>query len=89
MGLNRDRESLEDGIDNCPDADNDNQTDTDADSQGDACDADDDGDSLLDYYETNTGIFVSAFETGTDPLLVDSDGAFLFDSQRGDRAIGR
>ena len=77
-GINRDRDSLLDGLDNCPDAPNDAQTDTDLDSQGDACDADDDGDSLLDVYETDTGIFVSAFETGTNPLLADSDGD-LFD----------
>ncbi len=76
--INRDRDSLLDGLDNCPDADNDGQTDTDLDSAGDACDADDDGDSLLDAYETGSGVFVSAFETGTDALLADSDGD-LFD----------
>ena len=74
MGINRDRDTLLDGLDNCADAENDAQTDTDADSQGDACDQDDDGDNLLDDYETNTGIFVSPFNTGTDPLLEDSDG---------------
>ena len=37
-----------------------------------------DGDSLLDDYETGTGLFVSAFDTGTNPLLADSDGD-LFD----------
>jgi hypothetical protein len=73
-GINRDRDVLLDGIDNCPDAANDAQTDTDADTQGDACDQDDDGDGLLDLYETNTGVFVSEFETGTDPLLADTDG---------------
>lgn len=74
MGINRDRDSHSDGNDNCPDAANDVQTDTDADTAGDACDQDDDNDSLLDIYETNTGTFVSPFDTGTDPLLTDTDG---------------
>ena len=33
-----------------------------------------DGDGIADTAETNTGIFVDAYDTGTDPLLVDSDG---------------
>jgi hypothetical protein len=74
MGINRDRDSFLDGNDNCADADNDSQTDTDADQTGDACDQDDDGDALLDVYESDTGSFVSAFDTGTDPLLADTDG---------------
>jgi DNA-binding beta-propeller fold protein YncE len=73
-GINRDGDVHLDGADNCADAANDVQTDTDADTQGDACDADDDGDGLLDFYETDTGVFVSSFETGSDPLLADSDG---------------
>lgn len=74
VGINRDRDIHLDGLDNCPDAANDVQTDTDADTQGDACDADDDDDGLLDYYETDTGVFVSSIETGSDPLVADSDG---------------
>ncbi len=74
VGINRDRDAFLDGADNCPDAPNDLQTDTDTDSAGDACDQDDDNDTLLDVYETNTGSFVSAFNTGTDPLLSDTDG---------------
>jgi hypothetical protein len=74
MGINRDRDVHLDGNDNCRDAANDAQTDTDGDLAGDACDQDDDNDTLLDVYETKTGIFVSAFDTGTDPLLVDTDG---------------
>ena len=38
-------------------------------------DSDDDG--LLDGVETNTGTFVSATDTGTNPLESDSDGDFL------------
>jgi len=37
-------------------------------------DLDDDGDGLDDLVETNTGVFVSAGDTGTDPSLFDSDG---------------
>jgi hypothetical protein len=74
MAINRDRDSFLDGNDNCADAANDLQTDTDSDLAGDACDQDDDGDTLLDVYETDTGAFVSAFNTGTDPLLSDTDG---------------
>lgn len=33
-----------------------------------------DGDGILDDYETNTGIFVSANDTGTDPDNPDTDG---------------
>lgn len=35
---------------------------------------DTDGDGLLDSVETNTGIFVSEFDTGSDPNVADSDG---------------
>jgi YVTN family beta-propeller protein len=74
MGVNRDRDGFTDGLDNCPDAPNDPQTDTDGDLRGDACDQDDDADALLDAYETGSGIFVSPFDAGTDPLLADTDG---------------
>ncbi len=40
---------------------------------------DTDGDGLLDGAETNTGIWVSATDTGTDPLDTDSDGDGLLD----------
>lgn len=40
----------------------------------DAGDPDDtDGDGLLDIYETNTGIYVSPTDTGSDPMLADTD----------------
>ncbi len=41
---------------------------------------DTDGDGLLDGVETNTGIFVSAANTGTDPTLGDTDGDTLSDA---------
>lgn len=47
--------------------------DTDGDGTPNNLDADDDGDGLLDTYETSTGIYVSAIDTGTDPLIIDTD----------------
>ncbi len=60
--------------DNCPLLANAGQADLDADAQGNTCDDDDDDDGLLDVYETNTGIFVSPTNTGSDPLNSDTDG---------------
>ena len=37
-------------------------------------DADDDGDGLLDVYETNSGSFEDVQNTGTNPLSADTDG---------------
>ena len=79
LAHNRDRDLFNDSVDNCPGAANDSQTDTDGDNAGDACDQDDDGDTLLDYYETNTGVFNSAFDTGTNALLADTDSDGLDD----------
>ena len=39
----------------------------------DPLNADTDGDGLLDGVETNTGVFVSASDTGSDPLAADTD----------------
>jgi hypothetical protein len=74
MGIDRDEDTILDGLDNCPAVANSNQLDTDNDGAGNACDADDDGDGLLDTVETNTGIYVGADDTGTNPLVDDSDG---------------
>ena len=41
---------------------------------------DDDGDGLANSVETNTGIFVDASDTGTNPNLVDTDGDGLSDA---------
>ena len=46
----------------------------DADELLDLCDDDDDNDGLPDTAETGTGIYVSPSDTGTDPLLFDTDG---------------
>jgi Bacterial TSP3 repeat len=42
-------------------------------------DPDDENDGLDDVVETNTGVFVSASDTGTDPNNADSDGDGLSD----------
>jgi hypothetical protein len=41
--------------------------------------ADSDNDGLRDNVETDTGVYVSATDTGTDPLLKDTDGDTLSD----------
>jgi hypothetical protein len=48
--------------------------DTDGDGIGDATDPDDDNDGLDDTVETNTGVYVDANNTGTNPLSADTDG---------------
>lgn len=49
-------------------------TDTDGDGIPDDLDNDDDNDGLLDIYETDTRVYVSPTDTGTDPLIADTDG---------------
>jgi hypothetical protein len=73
MGINADRDLFLDGVDNCAEVANDGQEDNESDGLGDACDQDDDDDTLLDVYETNTGTFVSATDTGSNPFLADTD----------------
>jgi hypothetical protein len=55
--------------------------DLDGDGRQAFLDPDDDGDSLADSVETNTGVFVSASDTGTDPNAADSDGDGLGDGE--------
>lgn len=59
--------------DNCTDVANADQLDFDLDSMGDACDLDDDDDGLEDTVETNSGIFVSPSDTGTNSTDADTD----------------
>ena len=47
----------------------------------DACTEDADSDGLPDCVETNTGIFASAADTGTDPHNPDTDGDGLLDGE--------
>lgn len=74
-----DNDGVLDGPDNCQFTANPLQENFDGDSQGDICDDDDDNDGLLDIHETNTGVFVSVTDTGSDPLNPDSDGDTLND----------
>ena len=69
-----DGDGVGDILDNCPADSNAGQEDFDGDGDGDACDFDDDGDGILDVFETNTGIFISNGNTGSNPLNPDSDG---------------
>jgi hypothetical protein len=54
-------------------------SDTDGDGIPDFDDPDDDNDGLPDTVETNTGIYIDANDTGTDPLRPDTDGDGLTD----------
>ncbi|MFP6801667.1 MAG: thrombospondin type 3 repeat-containing protein, partial [Pseudomonadales bacterium] len=47
-----DGDTIADATDNCPNVSNSDQIDTDNDSSGDACDADDDGDGVIDTEDT-------------------------------------
>jgi hypothetical protein len=70
---------IDNGPDGDPDEDGVNNEDEYA-NRTDPIDADTDDDGLGDGAETNTGTFVSAADTGTNPRLADSDGDGLNDS---------
>ena len=89
MGIDRDEDTVLDGLDNCPDLANGGKANFDGDALGDDCDPDDDNDGLLDEVETNTGTFVDADNTGTDPFDADSDGDGFSDGEKRRRASDR
>lgn len=60
----RDNDNVADNVDNCPDTSNTDQLNTDNDTQGNACDSDDDNDTISD---------VDEISRGTNPLKADSD----------------
>jgi hypothetical protein len=63
-----------------------NTVDLDLDGLPDACDPDQDGDGILDKFETDGGVYLDAQHTGTDPRLADTDQDGVSDSveiQRG------
>ena len=66
-----DGDGIPDDVDNCLTTANTDQLDTDNDRLGDVCDSDDDNDGLDDTIENTLG---------TNPLVIDSDGDGLSDS---------
>jgi len=69
-----DEDGVLDVLDNCSADPNPDQLDLDSDDEGDVCDADLDGDGLVNEAETNDGVFVDTNQSGTDPLVFDTDG---------------
>jgi len=65
-----DGDTYEDKVDKCPFV----PEDFDGFEDEDGCpEWDNDGDALADSVETNTGVFINADSTGTDPLVADTD----------------
>ncbi|MCG8315284.1 MAG: GDSL-type esterase/lipase family protein, partial [Pseudomonadales bacterium] len=67
--------------DNCSDIFNPDQLDNEFDLLGNLCDNDDDNDGLLDSVETNTGVYLSGSDTGSDPFRADTDGDGVNDAE--------
>ena len=72
MIKDRDKDTIVDDQDNCPDVANADQFDIDNDGQGDACDSDDDNNGFIDNYGVSGGRACSANGPGTTglPLLL-------------------
>lgn len=74
VGGDADDDRIYDAEDNCPFDANEGQQNNEGDALGDVCDDDDDDDGLLDAVETDTGAFAGPNDTGSDPLVADTDG---------------
>lgn len=59
-------------------------SDNDGDGNPDATDPDDDNDGLPDTYENDSGTYVSATNTGSDPFIADTDGDSFSDGDEVD-----
>lgn len=79
--LDDDRDGVENRNDNCISTLNDNQLDTDGDGQGDACDEDDDGDSLSDDVEAELGTNTTQVDSDSDGVQ-DADDAYPNDDSK-------
>jgi hypothetical protein len=63
-------------------------TDTDGDGINNDEDPDDDGDGLLDIHENGGGVYVSPTQTGTNPLVKDTDGDSYEDGDEVNSTLG-
>jgi hypothetical protein len=63
-------------------------TDTDGDGINNDEDPDDDGDGLLDVHENGGGVYVSPTQTGTNPLVKDTDGDSYEDGDEVNSTLG-